>query len=58
MGAGPDLAATRWLVEEQGAVMVGSDTSGYEVNPPAGPSGSCWVGAVRAGLLTSACCAR
>ena len=32
--AGPDLAATRWLVEEQGAIMVGSDTSGYEVNPP------------------------
>ncbi len=32
--AGPDLTATRWLVEDQGAVMVGSDTSGYEVNPP------------------------
>jgi kynurenine formamidase len=31
--AGPDLAATRWLVEEKGAVMVGSDTSGYEVSP-------------------------
>ena len=47
--AGPDLAATRWLVEDQGAVMVGSDTSGYEVNPPPGhparPSPStatCW----------------
>jgi kynurenine formamidase len=38
--AGPDLAATKWLVEEQGAIMVGSDTSGYEVNPPSGPSGS------------------
>jgi kynurenine formamidase len=36
--AGPDLAATRWLVEEQGAIMVGSDTSGYEVNPPPSPS--------------------
>jgi kynurenine formamidase len=34
--AGPDLAATRWLVEEQGAVMVGSDTSGYEVSPAQG----------------------
>jgi kynurenine formamidase len=34
--AGPDLAATRWLVEDQGAIMVGSDTSGYEVNPPPG----------------------
>ena len=33
--AGPDLTATRWLVEEQGAIMVGSDTSGYEVNPAA-----------------------
>jgi kynurenine formamidase len=32
--AGPDLAATRWLVEDQGAIMVGSDTSGYEVSPP------------------------
>ena len=38
--AGPDLAATRWLVEDQGAMMVGSDTSGYEVNPPAGPPGT------------------
>ena len=32
--AGPDLTATKWLVEDQGAIMVGSDTSGYEVNPP------------------------
>ena len=31
--AGPDLAATRWLVEDQGPIMVGSDTSGYEVSP-------------------------
>ena len=38
--AGPDLAATRWLVEDQGAVMVGSDTSGYEVNPPTGNAGT------------------
>jgi kynurenine formamidase len=38
--AGPDLTATRWLVEDQGAVMVGSDTSGYEVSPPPGPSRS------------------
>jgi kynurenine formamidase len=38
--AGPDLDATRWLVEQQGAVMVGSDTSGYEVNPPPGSPGS------------------
>lgn len=34
--AGPDLDATRWLVEDQGAIMVGSDTSGYEVSPPPG----------------------
>lgn len=38
--AGPDLAATRWLIEDQGAIMVGSDTSGYEVNPPNGKSGT------------------
>jgi kynurenine formamidase len=38
--AGPDLAATRWLVEDQGAIMVGSDTSGFEVNPPSAPSGT------------------
>lgn len=38
--AGPDLAATRWLVEENGAMMVGSDTSGYEVSPPPGESGT------------------
>jgi kynurenine formamidase len=31
--AGPDLEATKWLVEDQGAMMVGSDTSGYEVSP-------------------------
>jgi kynurenine formamidase len=31
--AGPDLVATKWLIEDQGAMMVGSDTSGYEVNP-------------------------
>jgi kynurenine formamidase len=38
--AGPDLEATRWLVEDQGAVMVGSDTSGYEVNPAPGTPGT------------------
>lgn len=38
--AGPDLAATRWLVEEQGGIMVGSDTSGYEVNPAPGHPGT------------------
>ncbi|CAN5715873.1 cyclase family protein [soil metagenome] len=35
--AGPDLEATRWLVEQRGAMMVGSDTSGYEVSPPPDP---------------------
>lgn len=38
--AGPDLAATRWLVEDQGAMMVASDTSGYEVNPAPGHPGT------------------
>ena len=38
--AGPDLAATKWLVEDQGAIMVASDTSGYEVNPAPSPSRS------------------
>jgi kynurenine formamidase len=38
--AGPDLAATRWLVEDQGAIMVGSDTSGFEVNPAADSPGT------------------
>jgi kynurenine formamidase len=38
--AGPDLDATRWLVAENGAIMVGSDTSGYEVNPPPGNPGT------------------
>ncbi len=35
--AGIDLEAAKWLVEEKGAIMVGSDTSGLEVAPaPAG----------------------
>ena len=38
--AGPDLTATRWLVEDQGAIMVGSDTSGYEVSPPTNSPGT------------------
>ncbi|HWE36899.1 MAG TPA: cyclase family protein [Isosphaeraceae bacterium] len=38
--AGPDLEATRWLVEDQGAMMVGSDTSGFEVSPPTGTPGT------------------
>jgi kynurenine formamidase len=38
--AGVDLDAARWLVEDQGAVMVGSDTSGFEVNPPPGSPGT------------------
>ncbi|QDV34057.1 cyclase family protein [Tautonia plasticadhaerens] len=38
--AGLDLAATRWLVEQQGAMMVGSDTSGFEVSPPPPGTGS------------------
>ena len=38
--AGPDLAATKWLVEDQGVIMVASDTSGFEVSPAPSPSGS------------------
>jgi kynurenine formamidase len=37
--AGINLAAARWLVEQQGVVIVGSDTSGLEVAPPAGEAG-------------------
>jgi len=33
--AGIDLAAARWLVEQQGAIIVGSDTSGLEQLPGA-----------------------
>jgi kynurenine formamidase len=32
--AGIDIDAAKWLVEEQGAIMIGADTSGLEVNPP------------------------
>ncbi|MDP8961714.1 MAG: cyclase family protein [Actinomycetota bacterium] len=32
--AGINLAAARWLVEEKGALMIGSDTSGLEVATP------------------------
>lgn len=31
--AGIDLAAARWLVEQKGAILVGSDTSGLEHGP-------------------------
>src|SRR5688572_482864 len=32
--AGIDLVAARWLVEEHGAMVIGSDTSGLEQSPP------------------------
>jgi kynurenine formamidase len=32
--AGINLSAARWLVEEKGAIAIGSDTSGLEVTPP------------------------
>jgi len=32
--AGITVSAARWLVEEKGALMVGSDTSAVEVTPP------------------------
>lgn len=46
--AGPDsagigIAAARWLVEQKGAMMVGSDTSGLEYVPPK-PEDSQFVG--------------
>jgi kynurenine formamidase len=31
--AGVDLAAVKWLVEQQGAILIGSDTSGLEQGP-------------------------
>jgi kynurenine formamidase len=31
--AGIDLGAAKWLVEQQGAILIGSDTSGLEVLP-------------------------
>ena len=37
--AGIQLPAAKWLVEEMGAIMIGSDTSGLEMNQPP-PSGS------------------
>jgi kynurenine formamidase len=38
--AGITLEAAKWLVVDQGAMMIGSDTSGLEVNPPSPPAGS------------------
>lgn len=38
--AGIDVEAAKWLVEEKGAVLVGSDTSGLEVSPAPEGSGS------------------
>jgi kynurenine formamidase len=37
--AGITLAAARWLVEEKGAILIGSDTSTLEVMPPADGAG-------------------
>jgi kynurenine formamidase len=35
--AGINLEAAKWLVEQKGAILIGSDTSGLEVGPaPAG----------------------
>ncbi len=36
--AGIDLDSAKWLVEQMGAMLLGSDTSGLEVGPP--PAGS------------------
>jgi kynurenine formamidase len=38
--AGIDLGAARWLVEQKGAILIGSDTSGLEYSPgPMDPTG-------------------
>jgi kynurenine formamidase len=36
--AGIDLDSAKWLVEQKGAILIGSDTSGLEVAPPAAGS--------------------
>jgi kynurenine formamidase len=38
--AGIDLDAAKWLIEDQGAIMIGSDTSGLEVSPASGKPGT------------------
>lgn len=38
--AGIDISAAKWLVADQGAVLVASDTSGLEVGPPPSDSTS------------------
>jgi len=38
--AGINLEVARWLVEDQGAILIAADTSGLEVSPPSGKSGS------------------
>jgi kynurenine formamidase len=38
--AGPDLTAIKYLVEQHGSLMIGSDTSGLEVSPAAEGSDS------------------
>jgi kynurenine formamidase len=38
--AGIDLAAAKWLVEQQGAILIGSDTSGLEQLPAPGEPSS------------------
>jgi kynurenine formamidase len=37
-GSGITIDAAKWLVEEKGAILIGSDTSGLELQPP--PPGS------------------
>jgi kynurenine formamidase len=38
--AGINLDAAKWLVEEQGALLIASDTSGLEVSPPSPVAGT------------------
>jgi kynurenine formamidase len=37
--AGIDLAAAKWLVEQQGAILIGADTSSLEHGPPSNEPG-------------------
>jgi kynurenine formamidase len=38
--AGINLESAKWLTEEQGAILIGSDTSGLEVSPPSPAAGT------------------
>ena len=41
--AGIQLPAAKWLVEQKGAIMIGSDTSGLEMPPPPPPGKTSFI---------------